>query len=101
MKLRQLIALLAILALVAGSCGGGGLEAAAECDGEIPSGSTVTVWMHEGSEYTELDAAMQAFNTGRGSELGLTVEVVAIPEEASWPWRIAFRMRSRTICCRR
>ncbi len=80
MRIRYLIALVAVMAMVAGACGGGGLEAAAECDGEIPSGSNVTVWMHEGSEYTELDAAMQAFNTGRGAELGVTVEVVAIPE---------------------
>ncbi len=80
MRTKYLIALLAVLALVAGSCGGGGLEAAAECDGEIPSGSNVTVWMHEGSEYTELDAAMQAFNSGRGAELGVQVTVVAIPE---------------------
>ncbi len=80
MRIKYLVALVAVMAMIAGACGGGGLEAAAECDGEIPSGSSVTVWMHEGSEYTELDAAMQAFNTGRGSELGITVEVVAIPE---------------------
>ncbi len=80
MRIRHLVALMAVLAMIAGACGGGELEAAAECDGEIPSGSTVTVWMHEGSEYTELDAAMQAFNSGRGSELGITVDVVAIPE---------------------
>lgn len=80
MRTKYLIALLAILALVAGSCGGGGLEAAASCDDEIPSGSTVTVWMHEGSEFTALDAAMQGFNSTRGPELGITVDVVAIPE---------------------
>jgi multiple sugar transport system substrate-binding protein len=68
------------MALVAGSCGGGGLEAAASCDDEIPSGSTVTVWMHEGSEYTALSEVMQTFNSTRGPELGVTVEVVSIPE---------------------
>jgi multiple sugar transport system substrate-binding protein len=72
--------MLTVLALVAGSCGGGGLEAAASCDGEIPSGSTVTVWMHEGSEYDALSGAIETFNTTRGPELGVTVEVVAIPE---------------------
>ena len=80
MRTKYLIALLAVLALIAGSCGGGSLEAAAECDGEIPAGSTVTVWMHEGSEYDALSEAMNAFNTTRGPELGVTVEVVSIPE---------------------
>ena len=43
MRTKYLVALLAVLALIASSCGGDSLEAAAECDGEIPSGSTVTV----------------------------------------------------------
>lgn len=80
MKARYLVVLIAALALVAGACGGGSLDAAADCDGEIPSGSTVEVWMHEGSEFTELDAAMQSFNTTTGPGLGITVEVVSIPE---------------------
>jgi len=71
--------LLLSLALVAGACGGGS-EVAAECDGEIPDGSTVTVWMHEGSEFTELSAAMETFNSTEGADLGITVEVVPIPE---------------------
>lgn len=80
MKLRHLIALMTILALIAGACGGGGLEAAAECDDEIPDGSVVTVWMHEGSEYEAMSGVMESFNTTRGAELGLSVEVVPIPE---------------------
>ena len=80
MRTRYLIALLTVTALVAGSCGGGDSEAVATCDGDIASGSTVTVWMHEGSEFTALDEAMQTFNSGRGAELGLTVDVVSIPE---------------------
>lgn len=74
MKLRHLVALLAILAMIAGACGGGA-EAAAECDGEIPEDSTVTVWMHEGSEYTELSEVLAGFEHDN-----ITVEIVAIPE---------------------
>lgn len=80
MRTKYVIALLTALALLAGSCGGGESEAVASCDGEIPSDSTVTVWMHEGSEFTELDAAMQTFNSTQGPELGITVDVVSIPE---------------------
>jgi len=79
-RTKYVIALLTALALLAGSCGGGESEAVASCDGEIPSDSTVTVWMHEGSEFTELDAAMQTFNSTQGPELGITVDVVSIPE---------------------
>ncbi len=77
MKVRHIVALIAVLAMIAGACGGGELEAAADCDGEIPSGSTVTVWMHEGSEYTEMSAVLEGFNS---SQSDVTVEVVAIPE---------------------
>ena len=81
MRTKYLIALLAALALLTGSCGGsGGLKAAADCDEEIPSGTNVTVWMHEGSEYTEMSQILETFNSTRGPELGVTVEVVAIPE---------------------
>ncbi len=77
MKVRHLVTLMAVLAMIAGACGGGELEAAAECDGEISSGSTVTVWMHEGSEYTEMSAVLEGFNA---SQSDITVEVVSIPE---------------------
>lgn len=77
MNLRHLIALLAVLTMIAGACGGGELQAAADCDGEIPSGSTVTVWMHEGSEFTAMSAVVEGFNT---SQSDVTVEIVSIPE---------------------
>lgn len=80
MNLLRPSILLFCLALIAGACGGGALEAAAECDNEIPSGSVVTVWMHEGSEFTAMSEVMEAFNTTRGPELGVTVKVVSIPE---------------------
>ena len=80
MRTRYVIALLTAFALLVGSCGGDASEAVASCDGEIPSGATVTVWMHEGSEFTELEGAIQTFNSTRGSELGITAEVVPIPE---------------------
>lgn len=77
MKVRHLVALMAVLAMIAGACGGGELEAAADCDGEIPAGSSVTVWMHEGSEFTEMSAVLEGFNA---SQSDIAVEVVAIPE---------------------
>jgi len=76
---RYAIALLVVTALLAASCGGGA-DVAASCDGEIPDGSTVEVWMHEGSEFTALEEAMQSFNSTRGADLGLTVEITSIPE---------------------
>lgn len=80
MKNRYVVALLVVMALLAGSCGGGGSEAAASCDGDIPDGSTVEVWMHEGSEFTALEQAVQSFNSTRGAELGVTVNITSIPE---------------------
>ena len=49
MKLLHLSVLIIVLAMIAAACGGGALEAAADCDGEIASGTVVEVWMHEGS----------------------------------------------------
>lgn len=80
MRLLRLSALLIALTLLAAACGGGALEAAADCDGEIPAGTVVEVWMHEGSEFTAMSAVMEDFNSTKGPELGISVNVVSIPE---------------------
>jgi multiple sugar transport system substrate-binding protein len=68
------------LLLALAACGGDGGEAAqAACDGTVDEG-TITMFAHEGSEADAYRAAIDSFNSTRGSELGVTVELTMIPE---------------------
>jgi multiple sugar transport system substrate-binding protein len=68
------------LALIAAGCGSdssGG--AGGVCDGEIAE-SELTMFAHEGSEADAYRAAIDDFNTTRGAEIGVTVDLTLIPE---------------------
>lgn len=68
------------LALLLAGCGGDDTgAAAADCDGEVESG-TVAMFAHEGSEADAYRAAIDDFNSTAGSDLGVTVELTMIPE---------------------
>lgn len=76
---RWTTALVAVLALLASSCGGGS-AAVAECDGEIPDGLTLTMFAHEGAEADVFTEVINDFNATQGSELGIEVDLTLIPE---------------------
>ena len=80
MRTKYLIALFAVLAMVAGSCGGDD-EAAnvAACDGEITA-TTMEAWAHEGSEAEAYQKMVDDFNATVGAEAGLTVNLTLVPE---------------------
>lgn len=50
-----------------------------ECDGTIDE-SSVSMFAHEGAEADAFTAAIDVFNAGPGSELGVEVELTLIPE---------------------
>ena len=68
------------LFLLACGCGAAGPAEVAQCDGEIPAGTTVTVFAHEGAEAGAYSDAIASFNDTRGAELGVTAELTLIPE---------------------
>ncbi len=67
------------LAMIAAACGGGA-EASAECDGEIPEGLVLEMFAHEGAEADTYTATVDEFNASRGEELGIEVNLTLIPE---------------------
>lgn len=78
--LFRTIMTLPALALVLAGCGGDDTgAAAADCDGEVESG-TVTMFAHEGSEADAYRAAIDDFNSTVGGDLGVSVELTMIPE---------------------
>ena len=69
-----------MIALAVAACGGDGSGAqAGVCDGEIAEGE-LTMFAHEGSEAGAYRAAIDEFNSTRGSEIGVTVNLTMIPE---------------------
>ncbi len=85
---KQVIAGLAVIALVAGACGGSDDDEAAEpaaepaagapCDGAIDGPVTLQLTSHSsGDAYT---GAVSSFNEGPGAELGVTVELIDLGE---------------------
>jgi multiple sugar transport system substrate-binding protein len=64
------------LLLVAAACSSGGGGVGATCDETIDD-STITVWVHEGSEADAYVELVEAFNA---SGAGVTVELTQIPE---------------------
>jgi multiple sugar transport system substrate-binding protein len=79
MKSKVVFAGIATAGMVLTGCGGSDTVAAAACDGEITV-DTVTMFAHEGSEADAISAAIDGFNSGAGSDLGLTVDLTLIPE---------------------
>lgn len=71
---------LAAIAVVLSGCAAAGPAVAAQCDGEIPEGTTVTVFAHEGAEAGAYTDALERFNDTRGAELGVSVDLTLIPE---------------------
>lgn len=71
---------LAAVAVVLSGCAAAGPAVAAQCDGEIPEGTTVTVFAHEGAEAGAYTDALERFNDTRGAELGVSVDLTLIPE---------------------
>ena len=67
------------LAMIAAACGGGA-EASAECDGEIPEDLVLEMFAHEGAEADTYTATVDEFNSSRGEELGIEVNLTLIPE---------------------
>ena len=79
MKSKVAFAGIATVGMVMAGCGGGDTAAAAACDGEV-SVDTVTMFAHEGSEADAISAAIDGFNSGPGSDMGLTVDLTLVPE---------------------
>lgn len=76
------VSVLGAAALLLAGCGGGDSGSSTEaagCDGEVDEG-TVTMFAHEGSEADAYKAAIDSFNSGPGSELGVEVDLTMIPE---------------------
>jgi multiple sugar transport system substrate-binding protein len=80
MRSRPRVALLGVAALVLTACGAAGPAEVAQCDGEIPEDTTVTVFAHEGAEAGVYTEALAQFNETRGAELGVTADLTLIPE---------------------
>ena len=79
---RSLVLVVLVTAglLALSACGAAGPVELAECDGEIPDGTTVSIFAHEGSEAGAYTDAIASFNDSVGAELGVTAELTLIPE---------------------
>ena len=80
MRPGRLTAAFGALTLALSGCAAAGPAVAAQCDGEIPEGTTVTVFAHEGAEAGAYTDALEQFNETRGAELGVSVDLTLIPE---------------------
>jgi multiple sugar transport system substrate-binding protein len=69
----------AVAILLAG-CAAAGAAEVAQCDGEVPENTTVTVFAHEGAEAGAYQDAIAGFNETGGQDLGVTAELTLIPE---------------------
>ena len=67
MRPGRVTAAFSTLALVLTGCAAAGPAVAAQCDGEIPEGTTVTVFAHEGAEAGAYTDALEQFNDTRGA----------------------------------
>ncbi|MCL1692414.1 MAG: extracellular solute-binding protein [Actinomycetia bacterium] len=74
-RIKWLVPIVGLM-LVAAACSSGGGGVGAKCDGTIDS-STITVWVHEGSEADAYEELIADFNS---SGAGVTVELTKIPE---------------------
>lgn len=73
-------AALGVVALVLAGCAAAGPAEVAQCDGEIPEGTIVSVFAHEGQEAGIYTDTLAEFNETRGAELGVTADLTLIPE---------------------
>lgn len=80
MRPSRRMAALAVVAMIATGCGAAGPAELAQCDGEIPQDTTVTVFAHEGAEAGVYADTIADFNDTRGAELGVTADLTLIPE---------------------
>lgn len=74
-RIKWLVPIVGLM-LVAAACSSGGGGVGATCDGTIDD-STITVWVHEGSEADAYEELITDFNA---SGKGVTVELTKIPE---------------------
>ncbi len=74
-RIRWIVPVVGLI-LVAAACSSGGGGAGAVCDGTIDD-STITVWVHEGSE---ADAYVELIEDFNASGAGVTVELTQLPE---------------------